>query len=109
VLDEFSTGQQLDRSIQGRKLHVAGSANVDDGTVFYGIAPPVAEMLDWLIRHHPGSARFVIGEIIGEAEWRLGIPREVSEHSLRTALALDSKLDPATQKEFLSRVLAPKH
>jgi hypothetical protein len=107
VLDEFTTGQQLDRSIQGKKLHVAGPADADAGSVLYGIAPPVAQMLDWLIRHHPRSARHAIGEIIGEAERRLDMPREVSEHSLRTALALDSELDPATRKEFLSRVLTP--
>ncbi|HUY50952.1 MAG TPA: hypothetical protein VMV92_35480 [Streptosporangiaceae bacterium] len=71
--------------------------------------PPVNHMLDWLIRHHSDNARHTIGEIAGEAERRLGIPREVSEHSLRTALSLHSKLDKATRKEFLSRVLSPTH
>jgi hypothetical protein len=41
------------------------------------------------------------------AERRLGIPREVSEQSLRTALALDGKLDETAQAQFLNRVLAP--
>jgi hypothetical protein len=71
--------------------------------------PPVTHMLDWLIRHHPDSARHAIGDIIGEAERRLGIPRDVSERSLSTALSLDSKLDAVTRKEFLSRVLSPGH
>lgn len=106
VLDEFATGQQLDRQIAGRTLRVADPADRDDA-VFYGIMPSIARMLDWLIRHEPRSAGHIIGEIVGEAERRLGIPREVSEHSLRTALALDSKLDQAARKEFLSRVLTP--
>ena len=106
VLDEFATGQQLDRQIAGKTLRLASPADHDDA-VFYGIMPSIAHMLDWLIRHHPNSAGHIIGEIIGEAERRLGIPRQVSEHSLRTALALDSKLDQATRKEFLNRVLTP--
>ncbi len=38
-----------------------------------------------------------------------GIPREVSEPSLSTALSLDGELDEATLEEFLSRVLTPGH
>lgn len=60
-------------------------------------------------RHHPDSARHTIGEIIGEAERRLGILRKVSESSLSTAPSLDGELDEATLEEFLSRVLTPGH
>jgi hypothetical protein len=94
-LDEFAAGQALRRSIDG--------SDPDD----YGIVPAVAEMLDWLIRYHPATAAVTIGEIIGEAERRLGIPREVSEWSLRTALCLDGKLDDAARDEFLDRALSP--
>jgi len=97
VLDEFAAGQALDRSV----------GETPESASFYGIAPPVARMLDWLIRHSPASAGYAIGEIIGEAERRLGVPRKVSEKSLRTALALDSKLDEHTRREFLDRVLTP--
>jgi hypothetical protein len=95
-LDEFATGQELHRSI-------------DDEEAFeYGILPPVAQMLDWLIRYHPATAARTIAEIIGEAERRLSIPREVSERSLRGALYLDGKLDEVTRDEFLERVFDPQ-
>jgi len=119
VLDEFATGQQLDRDLdrgrhpdQYRHLSVAGPIAEDraipsGGADFYGITPPVARMLDWLIRHSPTSAGHAIGEIIGEAQRRLDIPREVSEDSIRTALGLDSKLDPGVRDEFLDLVFTP--
>lgn len=117
VLDEFATGQQLDRDLdrdpdQHRHLSVAGPIAEDraipsGGAVFYGITTPVARMLDWLIRHSPTSAGHAIGEIIGEAQRRLDIPREVSEHSIRTALVLDSKLAPSVRDEFLDLVFTP--
>ncbi len=74
---------------------------------FYGVTPPVARMLDWLIRHSPTSASHTIGEIIGDAQRRLDIPREVSEHSIRTALVLDSKLAPNVRDKFLDLVFTP--
>jgi hypothetical protein len=94
VLDEFATSQRLDR---------------DSGpdAVFYTITPPVARMLDWLIRHSPDRAGYTIGEIIGEAQRRLDIPHEKSEYSIRSALALDSKLAPSVRDEFLDRVFTP--
>jgi hypothetical protein len=64
-------------------------------------------MLDWLIRHSPTSASHAIGEIIGEAQRRLNISREVSEHSIRTALVLDSNLAPSVRDEFLDIVFTP--
>jgi hypothetical protein len=108
VLDEFATGQQRDRELSGKALRLPSPDDRDDA-VFYGIMPPITHMLSWLIRHHPDSARHTIGEIIGEAERRLDIPREVSERSLSTALSLDGELDKATRKEFLSPVLTPGH
>lgn len=119
VLDEFATGQQLDRDLDRgrhpdryRHLSVAGPIAEDraipsGGAVSYGITSPVARMLDWLIRHSPTSAGHTIGEIIGEAQRRLDIPREVSEHSIRTALVLDSKLAPSVRDEFLDLVFTP--
>ena len=106
VLDEFRTGQQLSRDINGTKLHVAGPDDTKNDT-FYGITPNVTRMLDWLIRHYPVHAHAVIPAIIGEAEDHLGIPRATSENSIRTALSLDAKLDQATLDEFLDRVFTP--
>ena len=64
-------------------------------------------MLDWLIRHAPDHAAGVIGDIVGEAARRFQIPRHVTERSLRTALALDGKLDDGGYTEFLDRAPAP--
>ncbi|MFF4542463.1 hypothetical protein [Streptomyces aureus] len=95
-LDEFATGKELDE------------ATGDTGpTTFYGITTPVVKMLDWLIRHHPLSAHHAIAEIIGEAERRMGIPRDVSSESIRTALGLDSKLPRQVRLDFLERALPP--
>lgn len=96
VLDEFATSHDRQRDIDPSSPYL-----------FYGLTPGVARMLDWLIRHQPNRARHVIGETVGEAERRLGIPRTVSALSLRKALALDGKLDAETRKEFLDRVLPP--
>ncbi|MEV6160187.1 hypothetical protein AB0L53_58615 [Nonomuraea sp. NPDC052129] len=49
--------------------------------------------LGWLIRHHLRTAMHTAGEILGEAERRLKVPREVAQDSIRTALRLDGKLD----------------
>jgi hypothetical protein len=94
LLDGFAEGLQL--------------AGDDDDPVFYGINHRVTRTLDWLIRHKPATAAHTIGRTIGEAERRLSIPRRVSEKSLRMALALDSKLDTTSRKEFLDRVLSPQ-
>ncbi len=93
VLDEFATDQQL-------------AHDPDPAAVFYTITPPVARMLDWLIRHSPDRAGHTIGEIIGEAQRRLNIPHEASEDSIRSAL-VDSKLEPSVRDEFLDRVFTP--
>lgn len=97
-LDEFATGRELDE------------ATGDTGpTTFYGITTPVANMLDWLIRHHPRTAHSVISEIIGDAERRMEVPRDVSAASIRTALGLDSKLPPQALQDFLERALPAGH
>ena len=98
ILDEFTTGRELDKSstvvVEGYK------------PTFYGINRPIAGMLDWLIRHRPTLAASTIASVIGEAE-RRGIPRPVSEESIRTALSLDGTLDADSYQAFLERVLTP--
>ncbi|MFI6587450.1 hypothetical protein [Embleya sp. NPDC050493] len=93
-LDELATGKDLAD---------------DEDDHLYGIAPDVGRMLDWLIRHDPGYAQPVIAEIVGEAERRLHIPRAVTAHTLRTALALDGELDTDARNDFLDRVLPRSH
>lgn len=94
-LDEFATAQEGRESVGAAPLP------------FYGISRHVAKMLDWLIRHKPSTASYTISEIIGEAERRLHIPREVCEHSIATALSLDGQLDRDAREEFLGRVFTP--
>ncbi|MFG2437959.1 hypothetical protein [Streptomyces sp. NPDC048508] len=91
-LDEFATGKELDGT---------------DDPVFFGITTPVTNMLDWLIRHHPRTAHYTINEIIGDAERRMSIPRDVSVQTIRTALGLDSSLPRQMLLDFLDRALPP--
>ena len=74
--------------------------------LYYGIVPKVAHMLGWLALHRPHMAGFAISEIIGDAEGRLGVPRRVTEETIRTALQLDGDMGDYLD-EFLTRVLAP--
>ncbi|MFH9040705.1 DUF6193 family natural product biosynthesis protein [Streptomyces sp. NPDC017966] len=89
-LDELAHGKALNES--------NGSAD----STFHGITAPVARMLDWLIGHHPQVAPRIIGEIIGDAERRLDIPRDVTAEPIRTALGLDSQLPRQARLEFLA-------
>ncbi|MFC6087485.1 helix-turn-helix transcriptional regulator [Sphaerisporangium aureirubrum] len=111
VLDEFVTGQKLHRDIhESDRKRAAAAGNPEpmyQDPNFYGIVPHVTRMIDWLIRHHPSTAAHTISEIIGEAERRLEISREVTESSLATALALDGKLNEETREDFLNRVFTP--
>jgi hypothetical protein len=100
VLHELDTGKRRED-----ELYV----DVEDHDYqFFGIVPPVAKTLDWLIRHAPGAAGHTIEEIIGQADREFGIPRRVSERSIATALSLDGILDEETLDDFLQRVQAPE-
>jgi len=101
-LDELATSQKLQRDI-----HDSIPMENDD-PIDYGVVPAVTEMLDWLIRYHPAIAGRTIGEIIGEADGRLSIPRDVTERSLWSALCLDGKLDDDVREQFLERVFSPR-
>ena len=72
-------------------------------TTFFGVVPHIARLLGWLIRTYPDQATFVLGELIGQVEDDLGIPRSVTISSLRTALSLDGKLSADARKEFFAR------
>lgn len=103
-MDELASGQELRRSGRNRELHLADAG--DD--VSYEITPGAARMLGWLVRHHPAAAGNVIGTIIGEAQRRLQIPRDVTGQSVSTALSLDGGLDDDALDKFLSLVLPPR-
>jgi hypothetical protein len=84
---------------------IGDSGEQPEGMIFYGIVRPVAKTLDWLIRHKPGHAAAAIGEIVGDAERDLNVPRDVTVNSLRTAMALDGKLDANAYNEFFDGIL----
>jgi hypothetical protein len=109
VLDELAYGLELHRETRDNcGLRIADPDDNDAAdAVFFGIAPKVAQMLDWLIRHQPDYAAHVIGAITGEAERRFAIPRDVTERSLSTALSLDGELSDEALEEFLSRAMTP--
>jgi hypothetical protein len=96
VMSELRTGLDLDRKT---------SSGQDP--VFFGVIHHVVRMLDWLIRQDPRGAQYAINGIIGDAERELELRRQVVVRSLRTALALDGKLESAARREFLEKVLPP--
>lgn len=110
ILDELAGGWALlEDSGAGGRSPTAVDARTDPttGVAFYGIIQPVAQMLDWLIRHDPAIAGYTINEVIGESELRFCMPRDVVQNSIRTALSLDSQLDAGTIDAFLDKVLPP--
>jgi hypothetical protein len=92
----------LDEIAEGIKI----SGSPPGGVPFYGVTPKVTRMLGWLALHRPHMAGHAISEIIGDAEGRLGVPRRVTEQTIKTALDLDGGMDNYLD-EFLDRVLIP--
>jgi hypothetical protein len=92
----------LDEIAEGIKI----SGRAPGAVTFYGVTPKVARMLGWLALHRPHMAGFAISEIIGDAEGRLGVPRRVTEQTIKTALDLDGGMDDYLD-EFLDRILIP--
>jgi hypothetical protein len=109
VLDELAEGQRNQRAIAEHQkgLRVAGPDETSEDHVSYGITLPVARMLGWLVRHRPEYAGHAIGSLTGEAERRFGIPRHVTEFSLKIALGVDGNLGAEALNNFLDRVLTP--
>jgi hypothetical protein len=100
VLDEIAIGRRSDE--------LSHDPVPDDADwKYYGIQPQIAEMLDWFVRHHPATAAYTIGEIIGEATDRFGIPRKIAENTIETALTLDSELGHDILDDFLARIFDP--
>ncbi|MBF8194003.1 hypothetical protein ITP53_51680 [Nonomuraea sp. K274] len=109
VLDEIASGLELEQS-GGEPID--WNETSDDSTLTkadwfsFGINFQIAHMLDWLIRHNPTLGGAALSSIIGQAQDRFEIPRQVTERTLETALSLDSDLDQATRDDFLKRVFA---
>lgn len=69
------------------------------------LTQPMAKMLDWLIRHHPDTARHTIGSILRDLHDRHEVPAAVAGQALHRALSMDGSLDGAALKNYLQRVL----
>jgi hypothetical protein len=79
----------------------------EESPTSYAVDPDIARMLGWLILHHPENARQATGWVIGQAESRLGIPRSVTDKSLRVALFMHGEVSQELLDEFFYRVLPP--
>jgi len=88
-----------------RQRDIAARRETD---TWYGLLHHIARTLDWLIRHNPRQASRIIGELAGDAERDLNIPRSVTLATLWTALGLDGKLDGATLDDFLSHIIVDR-
>jgi hypothetical protein len=109
LLDDLADSQRSHRATTtaDSTLRLAGPDDTADETPpHYGIMPKIAKMLGWLARHRPATAAHVITSVTGEAERRLGIPRHVTERTIRVALDLDGDMGD-TLDEFLRRVMTP--
>jgi hypothetical protein len=104
LADSQRTGHDLAEAAKLRGEEPDGTA--EEMPPYYGIMRRIAEMLGWLARHRPVTAGHVIASVTGEAERQLGIPRHVTEQSIRVALDLDGDMGD-TLDEFLARVMTP--
>jgi hypothetical protein len=94
LLDELAHGRELGRGAQRTRRSTVSPTR-------WG------RMLGWLIACDPLVARRVIGEVTGQAERRFKIPRQVTEHSLRTAIILPREaIAEDSLREFLDRVMS---
>lgn len=99
VLEQFHHDIELETAINNgerpEQVHVAVNWRI-------------AKMFDWLVRHYPSTASHTIGEIVGQAERDLDLPRCTSISALRTALSMDGKLDKDGYDAFFDRAFPPE-
>lgn len=96
MLQAFAIGQQL-----------TTSGPSDENYQYFGVALPVARMLDWLVRHDPSAAGRTIEGIIGQADRDLDIPRKVAEWTITMAL-IEGSLDRGPAASSLTASWPPK-
>ncbi|MFE2325298.1 hypothetical protein ACFXD5_15485 [Streptomyces sp. NPDC059385] len=102
VLHSLADAVEMDRD---NEEHEATGPGEEKVWMLY-VSRPVAEMLDWFIRHHPESAHHYIGEITREAHRRWEIPAEETIRTLRTAISMDGKMSDEDRTTFFA-LLAP--
>ncbi|MFD7631386.1 hypothetical protein ACFV7Q_36160 [Streptomyces sp. NPDC059851] len=102
VLHSFADAVEMDRDDE-----TSGEAGPGKEKLWMlHVSRPVAEMLDWFIRHHPESAHHYIGEIMREAHRRWEFPAEETIRALRTAVSMDGKMSDEDRTAFFA-LLAP--
>jgi hypothetical protein len=80
--------------------------NLKTGNISLAIS--TGEALGWLVRYRPSRIPQLFGAIVGRAERELGIGRDASEETLRTALMLDGGFgDPSPQLDELMNIAMP--
>ncbi|MEU6987378.1 hypothetical protein ABZ946_28815 [Streptomyces sp. NPDC046324] len=102
VLHSFADAVEMDLNSENREEPGPG----EEKTWFLYVSRPIAEMLDWFIRHHPESAHHYIGDIMREAHRKWEIPAEETIRTLRTAVSMDGKMSDEDRKTFFA-LLAP--
>ncbi|MFJ8563230.1 hypothetical protein [Streptomyces sp. NPDC093514] len=102
VLHSFADAVARDRNSDNRAESEPGEEKL---WMLY-VSRPVAETLDWFIRHHPESAHHYIGEIMHNAHRQWGIPAEETIRTLRTAVSMDGKMSDEDRTTFFA-LLAP--
>ncbi|MEU3522070.1 hypothetical protein ABZ770_43760 [Streptomyces sp. NPDC006654] len=120
-LDQIIPTEPLSRAVQGAVLHdfteaigmyskemaKAKEKGEEASWWFLNLTPPVAKMLDWYVRHFPGSASHCIGEIQREAHTTWSIPAAETIDALRGALSLDGELTEEQQETYFA-LLQPR-
>ncbi|MEV6967573.1 hypothetical protein AB0M47_20960 [Hamadaea sp. NPDC051192] len=116
-LDHIVPMQQLATTIQYAILGDLAAQQAADASIrpgepdaqhFYGLVPALANTLTWYIRHDPSVALGMLGELIGQAERQLHIPRDITVDTLLTGISMDGQLadnEMAAFEEFFARLL----
>ncbi|MGW6569272.1 hypothetical protein [Streptomyces sp. NPDC054975] len=102
VLHSFADAVEMEVNSEGREESGPG----EEKTWFLYVSRPIAEMLDWFIRHHPESAHARIGDIMHAAHQKWEIPAEETIRTLRAAVSMDGKMSDEDRKTFFA-LLAP--
>ncbi|MFF7242039.1 hypothetical protein [Streptomyces collinus] len=117
-LDRVIPADLLGRAVQGAVLHdfaeviamcskeaAAAKEKAEEASWwFLNLTTPVGKMLDWYIRHFPGSASHYIGEIQRAAHTTWNIPPTETINALRGSLDLDGKLTDEQQETYFALV-----
>lgn len=107
LLGRTMVGAVLDEFASSSELRETAEKNEEVNWWWLIIGRPVAQMLDWYIRHFRSSAHQHIGEIMHEAHKKWNVPPVDTLRALRSALDLDDGLTKE-QRETYFALLEPR-